>query len=152
MKFLEVNNYNIVHNYFKHLIKSLVINIIKVELMKKCIYVVEDNPNIREIIEFLLIEELYEVRTCKNTNDFWLQMNKQVPDMVILDIMLPDGNGLDICNTLKRNIKTHDIPVMMMSANNHLNAVKAKCDAEDFINKPFDLNDFASRVEKYLAA
>ncbi|WP_293312874.1 response regulator transcription factor [Pedobacter sp. UBA5917] len=120
--------------------------------MKKCIYVVEDNPNIREIIEFLLIEELYEVRTCKNTNDFWLQMNKQVPDMVILDIMLPDGNGLDICNTLKRNIKTHNIPVMMMSANNHLNAVKAKCDAEDFINKPFDLNDFASRVEKYLAA
>ncbi|WP_431295179.1 hypothetical protein [Pedobacter sp. P26] len=41
---------------------------------------------------------------------------------------------------------------MMMSANNHLNTVKAKCDAEDFINKPFDLNDFASRVEKYLAA
>jgi DNA-binding response OmpR family regulator len=118
--------------------------------MKKCIYVVEDNPNIREIIEFLLIEELYEVKTCPNTNDFWLQMNKHLPDMVILDVMLPDGNGLDICNILKRNIKTHNIPVMMMSANNHLNTVKAKCEAEDFINKPFDLNDFAKRIEKHL--
>jgi len=146
----KVNNSSIVHNYLKHLIARRVIHIIKVELMKKCIYVVEDNPNIREIIEFLLIEELYEVKTCPNTNDFWLQMSKHLPDMVILDIMLPDGNGLDICNTLKRNIKTHDIPVMMMSANNHLNAVKAKCDAEDFINKPFDLNDFVNRVDKYL--
>ncbi|QIL42176.1 response regulator [Pedobacter sp. HDW13] len=118
--------------------------------MKKCIYVVEDNPNIREIIEFLLIEELYEVKTCPNTSDFWLQMNNHLPDMVILDVMLPDGNGLDICNTLKENIKTHNIPVMMMSANNHLNTVKAKCAAEDFINKPFDLNDFAGRIEKHL--
>ena len=148
----KVNNSGIVHNYLKHLIIKLVIYILKVELMKKCIYVVEDNPNIREIIEFLLIEELYEVKACPNINDFWFQMSKHLPDMVILDIMLPDGNGLDICNALKRNIKTYNIPVMMMSANNYLNEVKAKCDAEDFINKPFDLNDFASRVEKYLAA
>jgi len=148
----KVNNSEIVYNYLKHLITRLVIHVTKVELMKKCIYVVEDNPNIREIIEFLLIEELYEVKASPNINDFWLQMSKHLPDMVILDIMLPDGNGLDICNALKRNIKTYNIPVMMMSANNHLNTVKAKCDAEDFINKPFDLNDFASRVEKYLAA
>ncbi|MBB6238397.1 Mn-containing catalase [Pedobacter sp. AK013] len=67
----KVNNANIVHNYLKHLIIRSVIHITKVELMKKCIYVVEDNPSIREIIEFLLIEELYEVKTCSNTNDFW---------------------------------------------------------------------------------
>lgn len=140
------------HKYVKHLIARSVIHITKAELMKKCIYVVEDNPNIREIIEFLLIEELYEVKACPNTREFWFQMSEQLPDMVILDIMLPDGNGLEICNALKGNIKTHHIPVMVMSANNHLSAVKAKCDAEDFINKPFDLNDFALRVEKYLAA
>ena len=118
--------------------------------MKKCIYVVEDNPAIREIISFLLEEEFYEVKACRNTHDFWLQMNQHIPDMVILDIMLPDGNGLEICNSLKGNIKTHGIPVMMMSANNHLNAVKSKCGAEDFINKPFDLNDFAARVDRYM--
>lgn len=118
--------------------------------MKKCIYVVEDNPCIREIIEYMLTEDLYEVKACANTSGFWQEMEKGLPDMVILDIMLPDGNGLDICNALKQNSKTYNIPVMMMSANNHINAVKAKCRAEDFINKPFDLNDFASRVERYV--
>ena len=118
--------------------------------MKKCIYVVEDNPAIREIIEFLLTEELYEVKSCSNSKSFWLQMQSRKPDMIILDIMLPDGNGIDICSELKHNIKTHLIPVMMMSANNHLNFVKSKCTAEDFINKPFDLNDFANRVESYV--
>jgi DNA-binding response OmpR family regulator len=128
-------------------VKHILLN---VKLMKKCIFVVEDNPSIREIIEFLLTEELYEVKACSNISDFWNQMRLNIPDMVILDIMLPDGNGIEICTQLKANVKTHHIPVMMMSANNHLNAVKAKCTAEDFINKPFDLNDFAGRVERYL--
>ncbi|MCX2574936.1 response regulator transcription factor [Pedobacter sandarakinus] len=118
--------------------------------MKKRIYVVEDNPSIREIIEFLLTEELYEVKAFPNSATFWQNMQQGYPDFIILDIMLPDENGIDICNKLKRNIKTHSIPVMMMSANNHLNAVKSKCTAEDFINKPFDLNDFASRIERYI--
>ncbi|RZK82392.1 MAG: response regulator [Pedobacter sp.] len=118
--------------------------------MKKCIYVVEDNPCIREIIEFMLTEDLYEVKACPNTKNFWQEMNQHLPDMIILDIMLPDGNGLDICNELKQNAKTYNIPVMMMSANNHLNTVKSKCNAETYINKPFDLNDFASRVERYV--
>lgn len=121
-----------------------------IKLMKNRIYVVEDNPSIREIITYLLTEELYDVQAFPNSADFWKKMQEVKPDMIILDIMLPDENGIDICNKLKQSAKTHFIPVMMMSANNHLNAVKAKCAAEDFINKPFDLNDFADRVERYL--
>lgn len=117
--------------------------------MKKCIYVLEDNAAIREMIEFLLIEEDYNVKTCPNISEFWNQMGKHKPDMVVLDVMLPDGNGIDICSELKHNLKTYDIPVLMMSAGNQLSKVKSKCDAEDFINKPFDLNDFVHRVERY---
>ncbi|MHA4895496.1 response regulator transcription factor [Pedobacter sp. PWIIR3] len=119
--------------------------------MKKCIYVVEDNPYIRDVIEYLLTEDFYEVKACSNTKNFWREMGISLPDMIILDIMLPDGNGLDICNQLKQNARTYNIPVMMMSANNHISSVKAKCKAEDFINKPFDLNDFASRVEQHIS-
>jgi DNA-binding response OmpR family regulator len=119
--------------------------------MKKCIYVVEDNISISEIIEFLLVEEMYDVITCPNTREFWLQMNRHLPDMVVLDVMLPDGNGIDVCSQLKASARTHQIPVMMMSAGNNLHKVKSKCAAEDFINKPFDLNDFADRIEKYVA-
>ncbi|WP_316813116.1 response regulator [Pedobacter heparinus] len=118
--------------------------------MKKCIYVVEDNAAIRDVIEFMLTEDEYEVVASPTVNDFWKQMQKRSPDMVVLDIMLPDGNGLEICERLKRSVKTHSIPVMMMSANNYLSKVKSKCIADEFINKPFDLDDFASRIEYYV--
>jgi len=117
--------------------------------MKKCIYVVEDNINLREVLEFLLVEEKYQVKTCPSIKDFWLQMQHHLPDMVVLDVLLPDGNGLDICTKLKRSAKTHNIPVMLMSANNYLNKIKSKCSAEAFINKPFDVNDFIKRIEKF---
>ena len=120
--------------------------------MKKCIYVVEDNAGIRDMIEFLLTEEDFDVKTCINTNEFWKQMQQQKPDMVVLDVMLPDGNGLDICAKLKHNVKTYDIPVMIMSGDNQLSQLKSKCEAEDFINKPFDLNDFIHRVEHHMAS
>lgn len=116
---------------------------------RKCVYVLEDNTNIAEIIEFLLIEELYEVRLCKNIRLFWQQMRKHIPDFIVLDIILPDGTGTDVCKELKSNVKTHHIPVMMMSGNNYLSKVKDKCQAESYINKPFDLNDFMGRVDYY---
>ncbi|MEJ2883128.1 response regulator transcription factor [Pedobacter sp. GR22-6] len=118
--------------------------------MKKCIYVVEDNAAIRDIIDFMLTEEEYEVVIAPTVRAFWKQMQERIPDMVVLDVMLPDGNGVEICQELKSSIKTHDIPVMLMSANNHLNKVKSKCTADEFINKPFDLDDFANRVEHYV--
>jgi DNA-binding response OmpR family regulator len=118
--------------------------------MKKCIYVVEDNRAIRDVIEFMLTEDDYEVTVLPTANGFWKEMQRHTPDMVVLDVMLPDGNGLDICEKLKCNIKTHNIPVMVMSANNYISKVKSKCTADEFINKPFDLDDFASRIEYYV--
>ncbi|MDQ7947411.1 MAG: response regulator [Pedobacter sp.] len=120
--------------------------------MEKCIYVVEDNAQLREIIEFLLVEESYQVKAYPNVASFWKEMHRHIPDLIVLDVMLPDGNGMDICAKLKRDAKTHDIPVMMMSANNYLRTIKSKCPAEDFINKPFDINDFVNRVEQYVGA
>ncbi|RZL98061.1 MAG: response regulator [Pedobacter sp.] len=118
--------------------------------MKKCIYVVEDNAAIRDIIEFMLTEEDYEVCVSPTVREFWRQMQVQIPDMVVLDVRLPDGSGIDVCKALKCNARTHNIPVMVMSADNYLSKVKSKCTAEEFINKPFDLNDFANRIEHYL--
>ncbi|MNY28824.1 KDP operon transcriptional regulatory protein KdpE [compost metagenome] len=79
-------------------------------------------------------------------------MQLRTPDMIVLDIKLPDGNGLEICRELKSSIKTHAIPVMMMSADNYLSKVKSRCVADEFINKPFDINDFANRIEYYVAS
>ncbi|MEJ5996399.1 response regulator [Pedobacter sp. Du54] len=119
--------------------------------MKKCIYIVEDNEDIREILEYLLTEEHYKVKAYPNIKEFWIQMKKHLPDMVVLDIMLPDGNGLDVCQKMKKETKTFAIPIMMMSANYAVLDLKDKCGADEFISKPFDINNFILKVNRYLA-
>jgi len=119
--------------------------------MKKCIYIVEDNEDIREILEYLLIDEHYQVKSCPTAKEFWTQMKKHLPDMVVLDIMLPDGNGIDICEKMKKESKTDAIPIMMMSANYQNNDIRQQCGAEEFISKPFDINNFVNKVNRHLA-
>ncbi len=149
-----VDNSTVVHKKSKLLIYSIrLYSELKLKDMetavKKCVYVLEDNANIAGIIEFLLVEELYEVKLCKNVSYFWQEIKKHIPDFIVLDVILPDGDGTEVCKALKSNIKTHHIPVMMMSGNNHLSKVKSKCPADTYINKPFDLNDFIGRVDHY---
>ena len=64
--------------------------------------------------------------------------------------MLPDGNGIDICCELKKDPKTIDIPIIIMSAHAELSDMKEKCDAEEFIAKPFDIQNFVDKVEKHI--
>jgi DNA-binding response OmpR family regulator len=118
--------------------------------MKKCIYILEDNDDIRELISFLLIEEDYEVMGYPTVKSFKQKMLSNQPDMIILDVMLPDGNGLVVCDELKSDQKTSSIPILIMSANSQAQEVKESCSAEDFISKPFDIDDLVKRVGRYL--
>jgi DNA-binding response OmpR family regulator len=117
---------------------------------RKCIYILEDNDDIRELISFLLIEEDYDVHGYPTVKSFQKEMIQGRPDMIILDVMLTDGNGIDVCDKLKSNEQTQDIPVLMMSAHTYLKDIKKNCSAEDFISKPFDISDFVNRVDHYL--
>ena len=118
--------------------------------MKKCIYILEDNDDIRELISYLLIEENYDVKGYPTVESFKEKMKSARPDMIILDVMLTDGNGIDVCDELKSNQKTNKIPILIMSAHSYAHEVKQKCDAEDFISKPFDIDDLVKRVDRYL--
>ena len=119
--------------------------------MEKTICIVEDNSDIRELLEYLLINRGFKVLTCATLNIFSQKIVTIVPDLIILDIMLPDGNGLDVCARLKSDDATSHIPVLLMSANLS-NSVKAgDSAAEDFIAKPFDIDDFMNRVQRLVA-
>lgn len=118
--------------------------------MKKCVYILEDNDDIRELISYLLTEENYDVKGYPTVESFKQKMLSAHPDMIILDVMLTDGNGIDVCDELKANKRTNDIPILMMSAHSYVQEIKQKCDAEDFISKPFDIDDLVSRVDRYL--
>jgi len=67
-------------------------------------------------------------------------------DLLILDVMLPDGNGFSVCKTLKSNIETKHIPIMLMSANLNSHGFGSEWNAQDFIQKPFDIDNFVARV------
>jgi DNA-binding response OmpR family regulator len=119
--------------------------------MEKNIYLVEDDGDIRELIRYLLSKYGYNVIQCATANIFREKMNELFPDLIILDIMLPDGNGVDICAEIKSNEATRHIPVLLMSANIN-NALKFnKSAAEGFISKPFNIDDLLEKVKHMVA-
>lgn len=118
--------------------------------MKK-IYLVEDDHNLRELICFLLTDQDYDVEAFANATSFKEKISKREidPDLILLDIMLPDGNGVELCKNIKGDDKTSAIPVILMSA--HANpSISENSGATDFIAKPFDVDQFYGRIEQYL--
>lgn len=78
--------------------------------------------------------------------------NNISPDLFLLDVMLPDGNGIDVCNELNLFQGTSSIPVFMMSANADLNHIVASCNAKGFIPKPFDIKYMLDTVNSAISA
>ncbi|WP_316809464.1 response regulator transcription factor [Pedobacter agri] len=118
--------------------------------MGKKICLLEDDQGIKEIIELILTEEQYEVYGFSNVKEFMAFDGKASQDLYLLDVKLPDGNGIEVCDMLKNSEATKDIPVMMMSAHAALSEMKKQCGAEDFIAKPFDIFDLLKRVDAFV--
>ena len=118
--------------------------------MRKLIYVVEDDEDIRFIVEYILIESGYEVTTSGTIREFENQLNKSHPDLILLDVMLPDGNGINVCKALKTDAATAQIPIVIMSAHAAEKAVLEEACADDFVSKPFDLDQLLYRVKRIL--
>lgn len=121
-------------------------------LMAKRIHIVEDDEDIRFIVEYLLRDENYEVESFGGAQEFNKGIQGDKPDLIILDVMLPDGNGIAICRDLKTSSDTLHIPVIIMSAHAAEKSVLEEACADDFISKPFDLDYFLQRVRKQLPA
>jgi len=117
-------------------------------MKKKEILIVEDNNDIRELIGFILAEDSYELKMCATAGALNIEMSKHLPNVIVLDIMLPDGNGIDLCRDIKSNPSTSHVPVVLMSA--HENEWQNNSGADSFIAKPFNIGDFKTVVESYL--
>lgn len=114
--------------------------------MSKNIVVLEDNLDINQLIKLLLTNEEHTIETYENVQSFWKGIKGKSIDLFILDVMLPDGNGFSTCKALKSNLETKHIPIMLMSANLNSHSFGSEWNAQDFIQKPFDIDNFVARV------
>ena len=116
------------------------------------IYIVEDDSNIRKLESYALKNSGYEVAECSDANSFWALCRTALPDLVILDIMLPEEDGLSILRRLRNDPATQRIPVIIISAKSgELDTVTGlDTGADDYITKPFGVMELISRVKAVL--
>ncbi|MDB5120795.1 MAG: response regulator [Sphingobacteriales bacterium] len=115
--------------------------------MIKHILVVEDDENIREVLEYILNDSGYEVKSTSTAREFFHKIEASNPDLIILDINLPDGDGRELCKAIKSNVRTKNIPVIMMSASLNISEILKESGANDFIPKPFNIDSFLNHVD-----
>ena len=116
------------------------------------IYIVEDDLNIREIETIALRNSGFDTEAFENAELFFEKINAAVPSLVLLDIMLPDSDGVDILKKLRTDPNTKTIPVIMVTAKtSEIDKVKAlDLGADDYITKPFGVMELISRVKAVL--
>lgn len=116
------------------------------------IYVVEDDVNIREIESFSLKNSGYHVEDFECAKNFWRKIYEKVPDLILMDIMLPDEDGLDIVKKLRQKATTKNVPIIMVTAKTtEMDRVKGlDIGADDYLIKPFGVMELISRVKALL--
>ena len=116
------------------------------------IYIVEDDTNIREIESFALKNSGYQTQDFGNAKEFYRAVKEKKPDLVLLDIMLPDEDGMEILQKLRKNPETKRLPIIMVTAKaTELDRVKGlDLGADDYIIKPFGVMELISRVKALL--
>lgn len=117
--------------------------------MGKWIYYVEDDTSIRELVLYALKTAGFQVMGFENAASFYKRMKEQQPDLILLDIMLPDEDGVSILKKLKSRPDTENIPVIMMTAKSseYDKVLGLDSGADDYITKPFGVMELISRVK-----
>lgn len=112
----------------------------------------EDDDSIRELVLYTLHTTGFEAEGFRNAADFWQALEKELPQLVLLDIMLPDEDGLHILKRLRAGAETADLPVMMLTAKSseYDRVVGLDSGADDYMPKPFGMMELVSRVRALL--
>ena len=121
-------------------------------MAKKNIFVVEDEEDILELIRYNLTREGYNVATSSRGEDAVKEIPRKTPDLILLDLMLPGLDGLEVCRTLKKDQKTAGIPIIMVTAKGEESDIVAGLElgADDYITKPFSMKVLIARVRTIL--
>ena len=116
------------------------------------IYCVEDDTGIRELMIYTLKASGFEARGFAAASEFWQALSEKLPELILLDIMLPGEDGITVLEKLRHRADTAKVPVIMASAKGtEFDRVKGlDCGADDYLSKPFGMMEMVSRVRAVL--
>jgi CheY-like chemotaxis protein len=115
----------------------------------KKIMIADDDPGILDAIGIMLEFEGYEVQSTLNGSSL-LAMDIGFADLLLLDIWMSGVDGRDICRNLKKNPHTGNIPIVLISASKDIEQSAMDAGADDFLAKPFEIDDLLAKIEKYV--
>ncbi|MBR6921403.1 MAG: response regulator transcription factor [Clostridia bacterium] len=116
------------------------------------IFLLEDDDSIRKLVMYALESQGFKVKGFSEPKSFWAEMNGTLPNLILLDIMLPEEDGMSVLKTLRRTGRTKALPVIMLTAKNtEFDRVAGlDCGADDYISKPFGMMELIARVRAVL--
>lgn len=116
------------------------------------IYLLEDDESIRNFVCYALNNSGYESKGFERPSEFWAAMEEEIPSLLLLDIMLPEENGIDILKKLRDKPKTANMPVIMLTAKSteYDKVIGLDSGADDYISKPFGMMELMSRIKALL--
>lgn len=117
---------------------------------KKKILVFDDDEAILEVIQIILIDSGFEIEISKTSHDILERVSVFLPDLILMDYEIPDIGGVAAIKLLRGNEEFKNIPVLLISASNHIASLQNDCEAEDHIKKPFDLDELVSTINRYV--
>jgi two-component system, OmpR family, alkaline phosphatase synthesis response regulator PhoP len=116
------------------------------------IFVVDDEPDILELVHYNLTQHGYDVSCSLSGEEGLVQMRSRPPDLLLLDVMLPGMDGLEVCKALKQNSRTADLPIIMLTARSEEADIVAGLElgADDYLTKPFSTRVLLARIKAVL--
>lgn len=117
-------------------------------MSKACILIIDDEPLARETLLAILAEEPYELKCAASGIEGLRKAMELRPDLVLLDIMMPELDGYEVCRRLRATSDLSEVPILMITAlDDHLSRLQGiKAGADDFLSKPFDLEELRNRI------
>ena len=116
------------------------------------IYLLEDDTSIQNFVLYTLKNTGFEAEGFERPSDFWKRMEEQVPDLLLLDIMLPEEDGIEILKKIRGNKNTKNLPIIMLTAKGteYDKVLGLDTGADDYVAKPFSMMELMSRIKALL--
>lgn len=119
--------------------------------MQRCVLIYDDDVEILTVCKVILESQDYKVVTIPTCENIISDLTTIKPDVVLMDLWIPKTGGENAINTMHNNLLTKDIPVILFSANDEIEKISNRINANGFLKKPFDISTFKQTIESQIS-